>query len=214
MNCTTATRQPRAHARPITPNADDDLPLPSPVLSTTTDRADRAIAHDANFAKVLTLVLGGARSGKSAVAERLVADLPPPVTYLATAALLPGLGDDDFAARVAAHRDRRPSGWTTVEAGADLVPALVAADGTVLVDSLGTWVAAHDEFAVDADALLDALVRRTSATVIVSEEVGLGVHPSSEVGRRFRDALGDVNQAVAAIADDVVLVVAGRPMTL
>src|SRR4051812_45136049 len=106
MNCTTATRQPRAHARPITPNADDDLPLPSPVLSTTTDRADRDIGYDANFAEVLTLVLGGARSGKSAVAERLVAGLPAPITYLATATLLSRLGDDDFATRVAVHRDR------------------------------------------------------------------------------------------------------------
>src|SRR3954453_18543313 len=105
MNCTTATRQPRAHARPITPKADDDLPLPSPVLSTTTDRADRDMRYDANFAEVLTLVLGGARSGKSAVAERLVADLPAPITYVATATALPGLVDEELTARIALHRE-------------------------------------------------------------------------------------------------------------
>jgi adenosylcobinamide kinase / adenosylcobinamide-phosphate guanylyltransferase len=84
----------------------------------------------------------------------------------------------------------------------------------VLVDSLGTWVARCDDFAVDTDALVAALTRRTSPTVVVSEEVGLGVHPETEVGRRWRDAVGEVNQAVAAAADRVLLVVAGRALEL
>ena len=158
----------------------------------------------------LTLVLGGARSGKSAVAERLATTLPPPVTYIATGEVT----DDDMAARIAAHQARRPDAWATREAGADLAGALIAVDGAALVDSLGTWVAAHDDLAIDLHALLEALKRRAASTVIVSEEVGLGVHPSSEAGRRFRDVLGEVNTAVAAVADDVLLVVAGRVLAL
>jgi adenosyl cobinamide kinase/adenosyl cobinamide phosphate guanylyltransferase len=159
---------------------------------------------------VITLVLGGARSGKSRVAEQLVGRLPPPVTYLATATV----GDSDHAARVAVHRARRDPAWTTVETGARLVAALGTVTGSVLIDSLGTWVAAHDDFAVDVPSLVAALTDRAGSSVVVSEEVGLGVHPSSEAGRRFRDALGTVNAAVAAVCDDVVLVVAGRVLPL
>ncbi len=154
----------------------------------------------------LTLVLGGARSGKSAVAEALVGD---DAVYVATAAVT----DDDFAARVERHRERRPASWMTVESGADL-PATVRAlpDRPALIDSLGTWVARCDGFVVDVDDLVDALRGRTA--VVVSEEVGLGVHPETEVGRRWRDALGDVNQAMASVADRVLLVVAGRTLEL
>ena len=164
---------------------------------------------------MITLVLGGTRSGKSEVAERLVAGAAG-VTYLAT-----GIATDgDMAARIAAHRARRPAGWTTVEAGAALVEALAAARGTVLVDSLGTWVAAHPDLAPDTGALCASLARRRADagrgddTVLVSEEVGLGVHPPTEVGRRFADALGEVNRAVAEVADEVLLVVAGRVLPL
>ena len=163
----------------------------------------------------LTLVLGGARSGKSRLAESMAAAAPPPVSYLATAAADPD--DADWAARVAAHRARRPSAWTTVEAGASLVAHLGTTGGTVLVDSLGTWVAAHPDLDADAGALVAALRARRDrgdVTVVVSEEVGLGVHPASDVGRRFRDALGSVNQAVADVADRAVLVVAGRTIPL
>ena len=160
---------------------------------------------------MITLVLGGARSGKSEVAERLVARLGDSVTYIATGAA----GDDpDMAARIERHRARRPSTWSTVEAGGDLPGALRGIDGPVLVDALGTWLARADDFAIDADALCDALDGRHGDTVVVSEEVGLGVHPSSEAGRRFRDALGLLNQRVADIADDVLLVVAGRVLPL
>lgn len=160
---------------------------------------------------MIALVLGGARSGKSMVAERRAARLEPPVTYLATLRV----GDDDeLAERVDAHRRRRPASWATVEVGAGLVEALREAPGTVLVDSLGPWVAASPGFEVDAGTLCRALAHRHGDAVVVSEEVGLGVHPSTEAGRHFRDALGRVNQAMAAVADEVVLVVAGRTVRL
>lgn len=158
---------------------------------------------------MIALVLGGVRSGKSAVAEELAETLPQPVTYLATGAA----SDDAVAARIAAHRLRRPAHWTTVEAGADLVTALAEAQGTVLIDSLGTWVAACD-MAPDVEGLCRALRRRDGDAVIVSEEVGLGVHPPTDLGVRFADAVGDTNRAVAAVADDVRLVVAGRVLRL
>ena len=161
---------------------------------------------------MITLVLGGARSGKSAVAERRAAQLPAPVTYVATAVLDPS--DADHAARIAAHVARRDPTWVTVEAGAALVGALRATTGSVLVDSLGTWVAAALDGDVDGAALCRALVERAGDTVVVSEEVGLGVHPSSDAGRRFRDVLGELNVAVAAVADEVLLVVAGRVLPL
>ncbi len=157
---------------------------------------------------MITLVLGGARSGKSAYAEALAGPALP-VTYCATLAV----GDDeDLAARVAAHRARRPASWRTRECGSDLPAVLAALDGTVLVDSLGPWVAAvGPEPAAD---LVAALVARAGDSVVVSEEVGLGVHPASAAGRTFRDDLGALNQAVAAVADRVVLVVAGCALDL
>jgi adenosyl cobinamide kinase/adenosyl cobinamide phosphate guanylyltransferase len=159
---------------------------------------------------VITLVLGGARSGKSAVAERLAARLPPPVTYVATGRAT----DDDMTARVAAHAARRPPSWSTVEAPEDLSSVLRSLGGTVLVDALGTWVAGTADFSVDGDELCAALVERRGDTVVVSEEVGMGVHPSSEAGRRFRDVLGELNRRVAEVADDALLVVAGRALRL
>jgi adenosyl cobinamide kinase/adenosyl cobinamide phosphate guanylyltransferase len=163
---------------------------------------------------MITLVLGGARSGKSELAERMAAALARPVTYVATAEIG---NDSDFAARVEAHRNRRPADWRTVEAGAGLIGALEALGpeaGAVLVDSLGTWVAAAPDFRVDATGLRAALMARTGPTVVVSEEVGLGVHPSTDVGVRFRDALGVLNRTVADVADEVLLVVAGRTLRL
>jgi adenosylcobinamide kinase/adenosylcobinamide-phosphate guanylyltransferase len=158
---------------------------------------------------VIALVLGGMRSGKSEEAERLATTLPQPVTYVATGTA----SDDAIAARIAAHRARRPAAWATVEAGADLVDALQQIQGTALVDSVGTWVAACD-MAPDVEGLVAALQRRDGDTVLVAEEVGLGVHPPTELGVRFADAVGAVNRAVAAVADDVRLVVAGRVVTL
>jgi adenosylcobinamide kinase / adenosylcobinamide-phosphate guanylyltransferase len=163
----------------------------------------------------VTLVLGGARSGKSEWAERLAFALPPPVTYVATASTA-GDRDPEFAARIAAHRRRRPSSWTTVEAGADLAGVLARAEGTVVVDALGTWVAGLPEFAVDAEGLCAILRARKAqgSTVVVSDEVGLGVHPYTTAGGRFRDVMGSLNRAVADVADEVLLIVAGRALRL
>jgi adenosyl cobinamide kinase/adenosyl cobinamide phosphate guanylyltransferase len=162
----------------------------------------------------VVLVLGGTRSGKSAVAERLAAEHGDDVTYVATARLHPG--DAEYAARIARHRVRRPSAWRTVECPepAELAPALAGVDGVVLVDSLGTWVANHADLVIDPAPLLAVLSKRTSPTIVVSEEVGLAVHPETAAGRRFVDAVGDLNQAVAGIAGRVVLVVAGRALDL
>ncbi|HTZ08490.1 MAG TPA: bifunctional adenosylcobinamide kinase/adenosylcobinamide-phosphate guanylyltransferase [Acidimicrobiales bacterium] len=164
---------------------------------------------------MITLVLGGARSGKSAVAERLAARLAPPVTYVATLAVR---DDADLARRVEVHRRRRPPSWDTVEVApgepGELGAVLRTLTGSVLVDSLGPWVAGTGPGPVDDDGLCAALRARRGDTVVVSEEVGLSVHPSSEAGRHFRDALGSVNQAVARCADHVLLVVAGRVLAL
>jgi adenosyl cobinamide kinase/adenosyl cobinamide phosphate guanylyltransferase len=160
---------------------------------------------------MITLVLGGSRSGKSAVAEQLVGKHPDPVTYVATMVL----GDDpDLAARVALHRQRRPPAWATMEAGPQLADSLRALAGTALVDSLGSWLSAQPALEVDAAALCSALVERHGDSVVVSDEVGLGVHPSTSMGRQFRDALGSLNQAVASVADRSYLVVAGRALPL
>lgn len=160
---------------------------------------------------MITLVLGGARSGKSAVAERLAGEGGAPVTYVATGRA----GDDaDMAARIDAHRRRRSPEWGTVEAGLDLPDVLRRTQATVLVDALGTWIAGTPDLVVPVAALCLALRERDGSTILVSDEVGLGVHPSTEIGRRFRDVLGDCNHAVADVSDEVLLVVAGRVLTL
>jgi len=163
---------------------------------------------------LITLVIGGTRSGKSVVAERVVVTYGDTVTYLATAWVDPD--DADHALRIDAHRRRRPARWRTIECPepADLPVALASTSGPVLVDSLGTWVAAHPDLTVDASPLLEALAARADATVMVSEEVGASIHPESPVGRRFVDELGILNQQVAAIADRVLYVVAGRVIEL
>jgi len=165
---------------------------------------------------MITLVLGGARSGKSEHAEglaRRAESAGRTVIYVATAAIG---SDPDFAVRIQRHRDRRPESWLTEEPGGGLVAYLQreTSEATLLIDSLGTWVASFEDFEVDTQGLCTFLTARTGDAIVVSEEVGLGVHPSTEVGGRFRDALGVVNQAVAATADHVHLVVAGRVLLL
>ncbi len=161
---------------------------------------------------MITLVLGGARSGKSKVGEALAAGLSSPVTYVATAVA----ADAEMAERVARHRARRPTSWSTVEVGQgeDLGAVLRQLSGTALVDSLGAWLAGVSSFATDGERLCADIVARPGDTVVVSDEVGLGVHPSSEMGRQFRDELGALNQLVAAAADEVLLVLAGRVLPL
>lgn len=158
----------------------------------------------------VTLVLGGTRSGKSEVAETLAAQDGARVTYVATGRAT----DADMAARIELHRARRPADWPTVEAGTNLAEVLRELKGPALVDSLGTWVAASPELDPDITGLCAALQERAALTVVVSEEVGLGVHPATEAGRRFADVLGTLNRAVAAEADRVLLVVAGRVLDL
>jgi adenosyl cobinamide kinase/adenosyl cobinamide phosphate guanylyltransferase len=162
---------------------------------------------------LITLVLGGTRSGKSEVAEALASASPTPITYLATGTAT----DADMAQRIAAHRARRPATWVTVEAGTDLPAVLAGLDGTVLVDSLGTWVAGFPDLAPDGPALARSLHERQhrwADTIVVSEEVGLGVHAETPAGRRFADELGALNRAVADVSDRVLLVVAGRVLPL
>jgi adenosylcobinamide kinase / adenosylcobinamide-phosphate guanylyltransferase len=160
---------------------------------------------------VKTLILGGARSGKSLVAEQLAQRRTGPVTYVATVRLN---GDEDLERRIAAHRERRPPTWSTVECDNDLAKVLSSISGTVLVDSLGPWLAALPDMRCDLDALIAALRARRDDTFVVSEEVGLAVHPETTIGREFRDQLGSLNQAVARECDDVLLVVAGRALSL
>lgn len=167
------------------------------------------------------LVLGGARSGKSAHAERLLA-AEPGVTYVATAPPRPG--DADWAGRVAAHVDRRPACWTTVETG-DVAGVLAAATAPVLVDDLGLWLTRvvddagawqgpTDPVERAVDALVDAWRACRTTAVLVVPEVGAGVVPEHASGRRFRDLLGTATQRLAAQSDEVVQVVAGLPRRL
>jgi adenosyl cobinamide kinase/adenosyl cobinamide phosphate guanylyltransferase len=159
---------------------------------------------------VIVLVIGGARSGKSAAAEALAAALPPPVTYLAT--LEDDASDLDLSGRISAHRARRPEGWVTVEAEYDVPAQMLEISGTLLIDSLGPWVASRRPSETGLAALTGALAARAGDTVIVSDEVGMSVHPSSAAGREFRDDLGRANAAVAAAASEVLFVVAGRAL--
>ncbi|GAC1529223.1 MAG: bifunctional adenosylcobinamide kinase/adenosylcobinamide-phosphate guanylyltransferase [Acidimicrobiales bacterium] len=138
-----------------------------------------------------------------------------PVTYVAT--FVPeDRPDAEMTRRIALHRERRPLEWALEEVplGGDLPACLERIRGVALVDTLGTWVGGSAAFEVDTDALCAALLERTGDTVVVSDEVGMGVHPSSIEGRKFRDALGQVNSAVSLVASEAWLVVAGRVVSL
>ncbi len=160
---------------------------------------------------LVTLVLGGARSGKSRYAEALIAKSPKPWVYVATAEAQ----DDEMAERIAAHKARRNAGWQTIEAPHDLPDAVkqAPADAAVLVDCLTLWLSNLMEGSFDIDAettrLQEALAGRTGTTVLVSNEVGLGIVPDNALARRFRDLQGTLNQKMAAQAARVVMMVAG-----
>ena len=162
---------------------------------------------------MITLVLGGSRSGKSVFAERLALEASA-VTYVATAHVDPD--DADHRSRIETHRERRPAQWHTVECPdpALLPQVLHDLSGTVLLDSIGTWIAGHPDLDADPGPIVTALVERGGDTIVVSEEVGLAPHAPTEAGRRFADAVGTVNQAISAVADRAVLVVAGRALEL
>jgi adenosylcobinamide kinase/adenosylcobinamide-phosphate guanylyltransferase len=169
----------------------------------------------ASFA-ALTLLIGGARSGKSSMAVELGRRHNGPVTVIAT--LVPD--DDALVARVTRHRAERPE-WPTIEAPHDLVGALGRAAGLAIVDCLTLWVSnlmlrGDDDEAIDNAAVLaaEAAAQRGEPTVVISNEVGLGVHPETELGLRYRDVLGRVNHRFATRAETALLLVAGRALAL
>jgi adenosylcobinamide kinase/adenosylcobinamide-phosphate guanylyltransferase len=171
------------------------------------DRGRTAVA-------LLTLVLGGARSGKSRHAETLVTAMPPPWIYVATAEPL----DEEMAARIAEHRARRDDRWRTVEAPRDLADALAAAPAgaAILVDCLTLWLSNLMLAQVDIESEIErfegALSKVDGSVVLVANEVGFGIVPDNALARRFRDAAGNLNQRLAARADRVALLVAGIPL--
>lgn len=169
------------------------------------------------------LVTGGVRSGKSRYAEGLLSTADA-VTYVAAG--YPADHDPEWSARVAAHRLRRPTGWTTVEE-LDLASALRASDSAVLIDCLGTWLTrtidswqawetSETELAPRVERvtaeLVAAIGEHPHDVVLVTNEVGWGVVPEHRAGRVFADNLGRINQRVGAVCDQVVLMVAGRPL--
>jgi adenosyl cobinamide kinase/adenosyl cobinamide phosphate guanylyltransferase len=168
----------------------------------------------------VTLLLGGARSGKSSFAVRYAAQCSGRVVVLATAPPV----DDDMERRIARHRQERPAGWETIEETVDLLGALdrVADDPDVLIiDCLTLWTSnmmwhGHSdgtivEAAEESAAWCRARARRV---IVISNEVGLGIHPDTALGRRYRDVLGSVNQRWATAAADALLMVAGRALRL
>jgi adenosyl cobinamide kinase/adenosyl cobinamide phosphate guanylyltransferase len=165
----------------------------------------------------LILLLGGARSGKSATAVRLASGAGLPVTFIATAEP----GDDEMAGRIDRHRAERPSRWTTLEAPVELLAAVASAKETeaLVVDCLTLWVSnllgrgwASADVLAEAGRLAEAL--RPRRAVVVSNEVGLGIVPANELARQFRDTLGSVNATFAAAASRSLLLVAGHALPL
>ncbi len=166
--------------------------------------------------KRLTLLLGGARSGKSTTAQRL-AESGGRVLFVATAEA----GDEDMRERIARHREERPAAWATLEEPRDLARVITDYAGeydTLVLDCLTLWVSNLMLAGVDVleatEALLGAFEAGRASWIVVSNEVGLGVVPASELGREYRDLLGRVNQRVAARADEAYLLVAGRALSL
>jgi adenosylcobinamide kinase/adenosylcobinamide-phosphate guanylyltransferase len=164
-----------------------------------------------------TLVLGGARSGKSAFAEGLIAASSLTKIYLATATA----GDDEMSARIAQHRKQRGDGWTTVEEPLALVDALTreATHGrAVLVDCLTLWLSnvmfAERDPEIEARRLTRFLGVARYPIVFVSNEVGMGLVPETPLGRAFRDAQGRLNQIIAAAVPNVAFIAAGLPLWL
>jgi adenosylcobinamide kinase/adenosylcobinamide-phosphate guanylyltransferase len=165
----------------------------------------------------LTLVLGGARSGKSRHAEGLVTATPSPWIYVATAQAF----DEEMTERIAQHRCRRAEGWNTIEAPLKLASSVAANANSgrpMLIDCLTLWLSnvmldGRDVKAA-CDELSEALAAAKGPIVVVSNEVGLGIVPDNALARRFRDAQGHLNQTIAARADRVVLMAAGLPLTL
>ena len=162
----------------------------------------------------ITLVLGGARSGKSAYAERLVTALPRPWLYCATSQPF----DSEMRERIAHHRARRGEGWRTVEEPLEIPALLEAATVPTLIDCLTLWLTnvmlAGKNADLETERLLMAARKAAAPIVFVSNEVGLGIVPGNALAREFRDSAGRLNQAVAAAANRVVFMAAGIPMVM
>lgn len=166
----------------------------------------------------VTLVLGGARSGKSRHAEELARAHSGRRVYIATAEAF----DDEMRERIALHQRRRQGeGWETEEVPLEIAAALAAADGAktfILVDCITLWLSnlmhADRDIAGETERLCEQLGRLAACCVLVSNEVGLGIVPENALARRFRDAQGFVNQRLAEIADDAVFLAAGLPLVL
>jgi adenosylcobinamide kinase/adenosylcobinamide-phosphate guanylyltransferase len=170
----------------------------------------RELAH-------LTLVLGGARSGKSRHAEALCTSLPPPWRFVATAQAL----DAEMAERICLHKSRRDSGWETHEVPLQLgacVAHLGGQPAPILIDCLTLWLTnlmlAEHEVAKAVAELEAALDAALAPVVLVANETGLGIVPENALARRFRDEAGRLNQRLAARADRVIFMVAGLPMEI
>lgn len=167
---------------------------------------------------MLVFLVGGARSGKSRLAVELAARSGGEVVFLATGEP----SDDEMASRIEAHRAERPDGWRTVEEPRALARAVADAPGdpTLVVDCLSLWVAnvleltSEHEIVAEAAEAARTAAARPGLTVVVSNEVGLGLVPMHPVGRAYRDALGRVNAAWSDVADEAYLVVAGRRLAL
>ena len=171
-------------------------------------------AHASGSKMTVTLILGGARSGKSRFAESLAGTKK---FYVATAQAL----DDEMKLRIAAHQKQRGTGWVTHEAPFDLVTKLAAIDDAenfILLDCLTLWLSnlllAEADCAEMVFELIEHLKSAKANIVIVSNEVGLGIVPDNKLGRAFRDIQGIANQGVAAVAEHVVFIAAGLPMVL
>jgi len=165
----------------------------------------------------LTLLLGGARSGKSTLAKRRAEALGLPVVFVATAEAR----DAEMSDRIARHRAERPATWSTLEVPCDLDEAIdrVPAEAAVIVDCLTLWVAnlmerGDDAIETAADAAARRAARRSAPVIAVSNEVGMGIVPDHTLGRAYRDRLGRVNAIWARRAQETLLVVAGRTLTL
>ena len=169
---------------------------------------------------MFTVLLGGARSGKSQRALRMGHAHLGPVTFIATSPHIDG--DDELDARITIHRAERPATWHTIEEQLDLAAAIEAAgDHMVIIDCLTVWVGnrlhrGDDQTAVLAasQAALEQIAARGAPTVALSNEVGLGIVPDNQLARSYRDVLGRVNQAWVAAADRAGLIVAGRVLRL
>ena len=166
----------------------------------------------------LTLLLGGARSGKTSLAVQMAERHTGPVAYVATAPIT----DDDMAARIERHRGERPPHWTTIEEQTDLAAAIASAVGSmVVIDCLTLWTSnlmwaerSDDDIEQTAIEVATTCAQLADPVVAITNEVGMGVHPETELGRRYRDVLGRVNQMWASRADTALLMVAGRAIRL